>query len=253
LLSNGEIAAGCNFEYGGGFGTADARAVHAEQSAISSALLKGGPKFKIQIVAVVAESARPFCCGNCLDAVMTYADRNLIIAACGMDGSVTVRSIEDVFPQGFSRIPLRNLPQNYSNLLERAMQSRFASLQLFRASGAGLTGAALLSSTDRIYSGVREDTASFHPISAIESALTNSRIHEDPKMKAIAFVSENGFICGRDRQKIFERADACEMTSETDVISYAIDNSHVEVCKAGELLPFGFSIRSITGQRASGK
>ncbi len=234
-----DIFGGANIEYGGGQGQADSKGIHAEEVAIANAIMQRGREAKITLVAIHAAGSRPTCCGDCLDIIRTYSGPNLLVAVSGDDG-LSVFTLEQLFPENFPVVEPGQLPPRIHDLIEQAR--RFSSFGYTRYCRAidRVSGVSLLADSHTIYGGVREDSVSYHPVSAVENALGASRIAQDIQLKAVAYVSETGRICGKDRQKLFERAS---QTGKPDLPIYilSLNNNSINFTTAAGLLPFGFT------------
>lgn len=229
-VRDGGMFGGANIEYGGGLGAPDSRAIHAEESAIAAAVMAYGAKLEIELIAVRAAGV-PVCCGNCLDALMTFSRPDTLIVAAG-ESETKLLSIEEALPSRFEPCPTGEGRE----LISVALRARDRGSQRFAFER---SGAALLGASGRIFGGVRDDSISFHPVSAIESALAASRAAGEVEIKAAAYVSDSGHLCGRDRQKLFERA--LEISNlELPIYVHSIKHFRTERATASALLPYAF-------------
>lgn len=252
LLSNGCIVSGANFEYGGGMNRSETRGVHGEESAMVNALRLFGDRFRrreisISAVAVTADTPGAVtCCGNCLDVVRSFAEHSAIpIIGSGLGQEAVIWSLEQVFPTSLPTVRATDLSADLRGLLLEARAAAGLGFDLFSRARLGHTGAALLTDSGNIYAGAREDNAAYHPISALDAAIVHSRAHGDPFAKAVALVSDTLELHGRDRQRVFERADELGRLDELMVLVATPDLKEIRMATPRHLLPFGFGARSL--------
>jgi cytidine deaminase len=245
-IGQGRVFSGCNFEYGGGIGCSETRGLHAEETAIADAVVHHGSDIRIEIVAVTADTDRPVTsCGNCLDIIRTYGTSNTIWVAGCSSGEATLFSMDQVFPVEFPAITLQQMPDDIASLVAAAKDAVYNGLFIFSERTLGKTGAAALVDSGEIFKGVREDSAAYHPISAVDSSIVSARIAGNPWVRAIAIVSPDGTVHGRDRQRIFEKADELDRLTSLEVYLVASRDGVIRRATPQELLPRGFGARSM--------
>jgi len=248
VIGASDPAFGCNVEYGAGYGGAGTESIHAEEASLADAIRRYGNSIRIKTVAVIGDAPEIVtCCGNCLDVLKTYSNEDTLIIGANTAGKAAIFNFEEIFPTLFEEITMDNLKKiTYEWLLVgRAMESRFYNNEIFSKEVIGSTGAAVLTEKGEIYQGVREDRASYHGTSTIDAALAHSRSHGDPFVTAIAYVTDTGYVCGRDRQSIFERADELDRLDDIKVIIYNPEKDILQVATPRELLPYGFGARTL--------
>jgi cytidine deaminase len=101
LLDNGEIVTGCNVE------NASYRLTTcAEQTAITSAVARFGPKVRIRAVAV-ANLAKVPCqpCGACRQTILEFAPQDAIILFPAENGATATCTLADLLPAAFVLLP----------------------------------------------------------------------------------------------------------------------------------------------------
>lgn len=246
ISADGRIFRGANLEYGGGYARAENRSLCAEQVAVGNGLQAMAGHLAITMIAVVSDSETPITpCGNCLDVLQTFGDRSTLIIGGGCGGRVFVWSFEDLMPEGFGVIPEDSLGDKEREALAAAMSARARGFDVLSKDVIGSTGAAILCDNDAIFPGTREDNAAWKPVSAVQSALSHCRIHGEPYVKSLFFVSDDGRLSGLDRLYIFEKANELGREESLEVFIYNATEGRLMKTRPSELLPQGFGTKSL--------
>ncbi len=219
-LGGSRRSQGCNIEYGAGPGRAESRGIHAEAAAMGNAKILYGSDARVEIAAVVGESSEILpCCGDCLDIIMSYAHPDILMVNASMQtGSAKIFRLSDLFPTAYEELPLSKRSAAQKKLSSAALRSAELGLCTYSLPALGRTGAAARTDEGEIFWGTREDSAMFHPISAIESTLAACRAAGNPPVQAIAVLSKDGQISGRDRQRIFDKAEEMNRLDSLEVL-----------------------------------
>ncbi|MFC1752756.1 cytidine deaminase [Thermoproteota archaeon] len=250
FLDNGRIVSGFNVEYGNGYGRAETRAVHAEESAIVEAIRKYG-RPKINMVAVVGPNNQPIApCGNCLDVLKTYSTPETLFVIG--DEEMDLLTFEQMMPSEFPKREVKDLSPMQRLMLNEASRFREFGFDPFSRLSIGRQGCVVRTRGDNLYGGVREDNAAYHPISAVESAIVNAHCHLDPYLEALAIVCDTGSLCGKDRQIIFEKADELDKHGNLEVIIKPTYLDEVMIARPRDLLPYGFGASDIGMKEETG-
>ncbi len=96
LARDGSIFAGCNVE-----NASYPVSLCAERSALAAAICAGARAF--EAIAIVANAASP-CppCGMCRQALVEFADGDLVVVLVAADGGVTEFRLGDLLPEAFT-------------------------------------------------------------------------------------------------------------------------------------------------------
>lgn len=263
-----DLVGGCNIEYGIDFNeksskdnkktkkeekerdnteekrAEDTRSLHAEESTVSNAITKYGNDILIKVSATLGETPGIVTsCGNCLDILKRYSNEDTLLIGANTEGYAEIFTFEDVFPTIFQKINRNKLPSGHKGLLEKALMSKSYSSDIF-SEEMEETGAAVMTEKGAIYEGVREGNAAYHPITAIDAAIVHARAHGDPFITAIAYVSRNGYIHGKDRQRIFEKGDELN-EPDLPVLIWDGKSDTIHRTTASALLPHSFGARTM--------
>ncbi len=242
---------GANSEYLGSFSNATTpiplvNAQHAEESAVASAIkfdalgrtVSPYGKVYITMSATVTAAPEPSpSCGNCLDTLKGYSQPDTYIVSGTITGNLAViQHFEDCAPVHFPEILPEWLPDRELRLLQEA---KIAAKSGFVPISGDLSGAAVLTSKE-IYRGIRRDQADYHCSSALRTAVDHAFCHTDLDINTICYVSKDGLPVGKDRQTIYDVANALQAEDTLRLLLYSTDEDKIYTCSPRELLPFGF-------------
>ena len=238
----GRLALGSNSEYGAGYGRATSRALHAEMSAVDKIrrYLNDGDKV---IVAVIGDAPGPVTpCGDCRDYLHTFFPMDTEILAANVRGDVDILTLSALLPDSF-RTARQNLFSDSEQLLMRAVSYSFNRGLVLEP---GLReGAAILTAKEKVYLGARVDTASYHPTSALASAISTAVAAGDFDITAIAVIPNTPILSGLERQRIFDIFDVLHRL-DTGTIFMADPALRVSLQTTSRLLlPYGFGMATI--------
>lgn len=252
LLTNGEIAKGLNYEYGGpGYQEPDGRANHGEELMVGDGVihhelgknLPDGRKNRLEIVATTAvEAEQPaYSCGNCLDAQRMHTHPDTLMAAGSEVGAVEILRFSTQYPSSFGTKPLSEVKASTSELIELAQVAASRSFSLIsKQAGIGDSGAAIRTESGAVYLGVKIDSVAYHPTEPVMAAFAAAFAASDPFIESIAYVSPTGIPDGKQRQYIYEFAQGLNKVDSLPIYLYSSDKNTVAKVTPEVLSPFGF-------------
>ncbi len=233
---------GSNDEYGGGYRTGSTNAVHAEASALDILRheLRDGDSAIVATIGDAPDVVTP--CGHCLDVLRTHLRMSTEILVANIKGDVEVLDLSKLFPTDFATLASSDFSID-RDLLIQAKEAFQGGLVL---SDDLREGAAVKTTKGNIYRGVRIDTASYHPTTAVASAIACAVSAGDPDIEFIALVNKTGEINGFDRQRIYEIFDILQRLRTRRILSLSMNTPDiVSVASPTELLPYGFGIATL--------
>lgn len=253
LLQRGEetIAGpkGANIEYGGhGYGMGDTRALHAEEAAVADAINNYGlaitPEGDNHIAMVATITIAPVpspSCGNCLDILSAYSKPETLIVSGSISNKVAdIRSLGACLPDNFRKLTFEDLKSTAYHTLQRVIEAAPNAINYLSSETHGNRIAGVLTGKG-LYLGIQYDQADYHSTTAIRDAILTALKSDNPRdIGGIFVVSRDGHITGRDRQSIFELAQATKTENFFPVYMYATDTEKLSVAFPNELSPFGF-------------
>ena len=241
-LSTMLLYRGSNDEYGGGYHVGSTNAVHAESSALDSLRheLRDTDAVIVATIGDPSDVVTP--CGHCLDVLRTYLPMDTEILVANARGEAEVLTLAKLFPTDFTRMDYSDLSLD-KILIRKAADAVQRGLVL---SDDLREGAAVRTARGNLYQGVRIDTASYYPTSAVASAIAVAVSAGDPDIEFIALANRTGEISGFDRQRIFEMFGLLQKLQTRRIfVSKIGEPDTVMVASPTEILPYGFGIATL--------